>query len=161
MSRGTQHLCTKNNVSILLMSLIPCKSCPIYLSMDLEYFWFSGPFMRCQYYCTLPVYGHMTALILPGWMETYPVMVFLMYQLSPIGIIVMGVGEGVWFFLGGIIVAMWLTMMSWPLIHLAIVFYLWTVGMRMGFPSYWCGDFGMAYMSSGIMCGAFCDGWGK
>ena len=58
----------------------------------------SGHFIRCLYYWTLSVPGQITALTCTGYMVTYPLLVFLIYQSSPVRMIVAGEGDGGWHF---------------------------------------------------------------
>ena len=60
-------------------------------------------------------------------MVTYPVMMFLMNQLSLVWLTVMGEGAGVGIFLSGVTMVMWLDMIPFPLSLLDLVFYLFTV----------------------------------
>ena len=123
---GTLRQYMKNNVSAPSVYLIHWKIYPIAIAMNVVYFVFYGPFMRCQYYCTLPVLGKMKEFICPGYMVTLPVTVFLMYQSYPVWIIFMGLGEWVRIFLGGVIVVVWLAMISCPLSRLS----LWCIFLR-------------------------------
>ena len=123
-----------NHVYVPLMYLIPWKSRPIWLVMVLVHFELADPFMRYRYSWTLHVFRQMSAFSFPGCMVTSPVTVFLMSQSSTAWLILMGVGAGVGIFLGGIIVAMWLAMMSWTLSCLTLVLYLWKAEIWMMFP---------------------------
>ena len=146
------------HVSIPWMYLIPWKISPILLALDLVHFGFFEPFIRCRYYWTLTVSGHIIEFSCPGFIVTPPVIVLLVTQLYPVWLIVMGVGTGIGFFLSGVIVVTWLDMMYWPLSRLTLVFYLWTLGACKGLPYWCCFDFDMNSVSSSIVCGAFCGG---
>ena len=65
-------------------------------------------------------------------MVTYPVMMFLMNQLSLVWLTVMGEGAGVGIFLSGVTMVMWLDMIPFPLSCQALVFNFFTVCNRMG-----------------------------
>ena len=96
---GDTSLMDEIYVSVPSVSLIPWKSRPIFLATPLEHFGFSSPFGRCMYSWNFYVSGKMLSLVFPVWMMTYPVMNFLMNQLSPVCLIFMVEGAEVGIFL--------------------------------------------------------------
>ena len=159
LSWGILCLWMNKHVSVPSISTIPWNSWTISLAMALYHFGFYGTFIRWLYYWYFPVSGQMKALISPGWIVNFPVVLLMWAQSSPVLCTVMLVGTRVGIFLGRIIVVMWLAMILSPFRRLTLVLYLCTSGTLNMLPQYGWVSGGMNSVSSGMTCRSIWGGF--
>ena len=96
----------------------------------------------------------MTELIIPVWMVTSTVLLFVCTQSLPIWCAIVFVGAGVGIFLSSRFFVTWLVMMLCPVRHMSLVLYLCTGVTLKGISLYRCMSDGSTSVSSGMMWGS-------
>ena len=115
-------------VSVTLISMIPWNIQPISLTIDLVHFGLYEPFIRCIHSWDFTVSGQMIAFIIPGWILTLPVVLFMCTHSSPVLCTFMLVGVGIAILLGLGTVVTRLDMQLCPCRRLDLVLYMCTIG---------------------------------